>query len=81
MLVERGLVDKKARQGYSVRRLDLREINELYPASLGRGDVRFWMGGLRPLGDEDTNPEIAQALARLAVACRRRFGPRNGERS
>ena len=27
------------------------------------------------------DPEIAQALARLAVACRRRFGPRNGERS
>ncbi len=34
MLVERGLVDKKARQGYSVRRLDLREINELYDVRL-----------------------------------------------
>jgi DNA-binding GntR family transcriptional regulator len=30
MLAERGLVDKKARQGYSVRRLDLVEIKELY---------------------------------------------------
>jgi DNA-binding GntR family transcriptional regulator len=29
-LAERGLVDKKARQGYSVRRMDLREIEELY---------------------------------------------------
>jgi len=34
MLVERGLVDKKARQGYTVRRLDLREINELYDVRL-----------------------------------------------
>jgi len=34
MLVERGLVDKKARQGYSVRRLDLQEINELYDVRL-----------------------------------------------
>jgi DNA-binding GntR family transcriptional regulator len=30
MLAERGLVDKRARQGYSVRRLDLKEIKELY---------------------------------------------------
>ncbi len=30
MLAERGLVDKKARLGYSVRRLDLKEINEYY---------------------------------------------------
>jgi DNA-binding GntR family transcriptional regulator len=30
MLAERGLVDKKARQGYSVRRLDLKEIKENY---------------------------------------------------
>lgn len=34
MLVERGLVEKKARQGYSVRRLDLEEINELYDVRL-----------------------------------------------
>jgi len=34
MLVERGLVDKKARQGYTVRRLDLQEINELYDVRL-----------------------------------------------
>lgn len=33
-LVERGLVDKRARQGYSVRRLDLREIHELYDVRL-----------------------------------------------
>lgn len=34
MLVESGLVDKRARQGYSVRRLDLREIEELYDVRL-----------------------------------------------
>lgn len=34
MLVENGLVDKKARAGYSVRRLDLREIHELYDVRL-----------------------------------------------
>jgi len=34
MLVENGLIDKKARSGYSVRRLDLREINELYDVRL-----------------------------------------------
>jgi DNA-binding GntR family transcriptional regulator len=34
MLVENGLIDKKARHGYSVRRLDLQEINELYDARL-----------------------------------------------
>jgi len=34
MLVENGLVDKKARQGYSVRRLDLREIEQLYDVRL-----------------------------------------------
>jgi DNA-binding GntR family transcriptional regulator len=34
MLVENGLVDKKARHGYSVRRLDLGEINELYDLRL-----------------------------------------------
>lgn len=30
MLAENGLIDKKARQGYSVRHLDMREIDELY---------------------------------------------------
>ncbi|MCX7025444.1 MAG: GntR family transcriptional regulator [Spirochaetes bacterium] len=30
MLAERGLVDKKACQGYTVRRLDLKEIKDLY---------------------------------------------------
>ena len=34
MLVENGLIDKKARHGYSVRRLDLQEINELYDVRL-----------------------------------------------
>ncbi len=34
MLVENGLVDKKARTGYSVRRLDLQEIHELYDVRL-----------------------------------------------
>jgi DNA-binding GntR family transcriptional regulator len=30
MLVENGLIDKKARHGYSVRHIDMREIDELY---------------------------------------------------
>ena len=34
MLVESGLVDKKARHGYSVRRLDVQEIDDLYDARL-----------------------------------------------
>lgn len=34
MLCERGLVEKKARQGYSVRRLDLAEVKELYDVRL-----------------------------------------------
>jgi DNA-binding GntR family transcriptional regulator len=34
MLVENGLIDKKARHGYSVRRLDLQEINDLYDVRL-----------------------------------------------
>ncbi len=34
MLGENGLVDKKARRGYTVRRLDLREIEELYDVRL-----------------------------------------------
>ena len=33
-LAERGLVVKKARQGYSVRKIDLKEINELYDVRL-----------------------------------------------
>ncbi len=33
-LVENGLVDKRARQGYSVRRVDLQEIHELYDVRL-----------------------------------------------
>ena len=34
MLVENGLIDKKARHGYSVRRLDLKEIHDLYDVRL-----------------------------------------------
>jgi DNA-binding GntR family transcriptional regulator len=34
MLVENGLIDKKARHGYSVRRLDLQEIDQLYDVRL-----------------------------------------------
>ncbi len=34
MLSENGLVDKRAKAGYSVRRLDLQEIEELYDARL-----------------------------------------------
>lgn len=34
MLAQRGLVDKRARAGYAVRRLDLTEIKELYDVRL-----------------------------------------------
>jgi DNA-binding GntR family transcriptional regulator len=34
MLAENGLIDKKARQGYTVRRLNLSEIEELYDVRL-----------------------------------------------
>lgn len=34
MLVENGLVDKRVRLGYTVRRIDLREIEELYDVRL-----------------------------------------------
>jgi DNA-binding GntR family transcriptional regulator len=34
MLAENGLVDRKARRGYSVRKIDIREIDELYDLRL-----------------------------------------------
>jgi len=34
MLVEASLVEKEARKGYRVRRVDLREVNELYDARI-----------------------------------------------
>ncbi|MBP7829863.1 MAG: glycerol-3-phosphate dehydrogenase/oxidase [Kiritimatiellae bacterium] len=52
----------------------LAEINALYPAGLERKDVRFWIGGLRPLGDEDTNPEHAKASHRSQVRDHAREG-------
>ena len=40
----------------------LKELREIYPsADLSRKDVLFWIGGLRPLGDEDDRPDVAQA--------------------
>lgn len=45
----------------------LDEINALYPADLARSDVHFWIGGLRPLGDEDANPDIAKASHRSQI--------------
>lgn len=52
----------------------LAEINALYPAGLERKDVRFWIGGMRPLGDEDTNPEHAKASHRSQVRDHAREG-------
>lgn len=44
----------------------LAELQDLYPAaSLTRSDVRFWIGGLRPLGDSDDRPELAKASHHL----------------
>ncbi|MCX7818791.1 MAG: glycerol-3-phosphate dehydrogenase/oxidase [Kiritimatiellae bacterium] len=40
-------------------------FNEAYPgAGLTRADVRFWCGGLRPLGDVDADPDHVQASNR-----------------
>ena len=52
----------------------LAEINALYPAGLERKDVRFWIGGMRPLGDEDTHPEHAKASHRSQVRDHAREG-------
>lgn len=44
------------------------ELADLFPAAeLRREDVRFWIGGMRPVGDEDTNPEIAKASHRYRL--------------
>ncbi|HOW97277.1 MAG TPA: glycerol-3-phosphate dehydrogenase/oxidase [Kiritimatiellia bacterium] len=52
----------------------LAEINALYPAGLERKDVRFWIGGMRPLGDEDTNPEHAKASHKSQIRDHAREG-------
>jgi DNA-binding GntR family transcriptional regulator len=59
MLAERGLVDKKARQGYTVRRLDLAEIKELY-------DVRLILevAVLERLCSEGADPAVLDGLER-----------------
>lgn len=44
----------------------LAELQDLYPAGcLERDDVKFWIGGLRPLGDEDDRPDVAKASHHL----------------
>ncbi len=46
----------------------LAEINAAYPpAELGLADVRFWMGGLRPVGESSVNPEVASASHRYQI--------------
>lgn len=46
----------------------LAEINAAYPpAKLSLADVRFWMGGLRPVGEASVNPEVATASHRYQI--------------
>ncbi|MBU1694312.1 MAG: glycerol-3-phosphate dehydrogenase/oxidase [Verrucomicrobia bacterium] len=52
----------------------LTELNTLYPAGLERKDVRFWIGGMRPLGDEDTDPDHAQASHKSQIRDHAREG-------
>lgn len=56
----------------------LNEINTLYPTGLSREDVLFWVGGLRPLGDEDTRPEHAPVAHKAQIRDHaREGGPQN----
>lgn len=59
ILVERGLVDKNARQGYTVRRLDLEEIKQSY-------DVRLVLeiAVIDLLCDRGPDPSILDGLER-----------------
>lgn len=67
-----------APEDYAVTQADVAEfladLNALYPADLKPSDVRFWVGGLRPIGDEDTNPEHALASHKSQIRDHSREG-------
>lgn len=53
----------------------LAAFNEAYPgAGLSLRDVRFWCGGLRPIGDVDADPDHVQASNRAEVIDHARAG-------
>ena len=44
------------------------EINDIFPAAeLKPEDVKFWVGGLRPVGDADTDPRVAKASHKYTI--------------
>jgi len=56
----------------------LAEINAAYPpAKLSLADVRFWMGGLRPVGEASVNAEVAAASHRYQIQDHAAEGVRN----
>ena len=64
---------------YGVSEADIAEFlgafNEAYPAAgLARADVRFWCGGLRPLGDIDADPDHVKASNRTSFIDHARVG-------
>lgn len=64
---------------YGVTEADIQEFlaafNEAYPgAGLTRAEVKFWCGGLRPLGDVDADPDHVQAAKRPEVVDHGRVG-------
>lgn len=51
------------------------ELAAIYPAAgLTLDDVRFWVGGLRPVGEEDSNPEVAKAAHKYEIVDHAREG-------
>ncbi len=46
----------------------LTEFNRACPgANLARADVRFWVGGLIPVGNDDPNPEVAKFSRKFEI--------------
>ncbi len=51
------------------------EFRGMYPASnLGYDDVTFWIGGMRPVGEEDSTPEVAKAAHKYEIVDHSREG-------
>ncbi|HBA82478.1 MAG TPA: glycerol-3-phosphate dehydrogenase/oxidase [Verrucomicrobia bacterium] len=44
------------------------EMADIFPAAeLKYEDVSFWIGGMRPVGEEDSNPEVAKAAHKYEI--------------
>jgi len=51
----------------------LEQFNEACPdAGLRRADVRFWVGGLIPVGNDDPNPEVSKVAHKFEILDHRR---------